>query len=282
MPAAIPTIGLREVTWWHSSTPTAASCLWKPKPWADAGIQGDELDQVAQGIIDGRVDVASLQEVFEGDAERIAELIEEMGGGQYEVRFDKATEKPDTSRFTGIDNNKPFGNAILVRTDGEQALSIADVAPIETPLQHDGEAKRSVAGYSLRVDGQPLTLFNTHTTTEDHHQDAQVDAVLALAADQNGPVLVAGDFNVSPGAMARIREAGADGGELNDLWRSRPERDDQGYRGGTGDYGYGKRIDYMFGSDGIAVAYADTVNVGQSDHAGVVMDIRLPPTDPRV
>lgn len=246
---------LRTMTW---NIGRGANNIWEP--WADGGTQYEELDQIAQGIVDGRVDVAMLQEVFRGDAEIIAQYIEEKGGGHYEVRFDEAAFKWETEGG--------FGNAILVRTDGPHAISL-DGEAFSEQLPGDGDEGRSVTGYELTVDGQAVTVLNTHLSSagEDARRP-QIERVLELAADVEGPVILAGDFNADPQEMEQIRTEDPDDG-LTDTFGAIGEGPDR-----TGGLGYGSRIDYVWAS-GIEAGYVRVVDAGSSDHAGVVVDFRL-------
>ncbi|WP_203907676.1 hypothetical protein [Rhizocola hellebori] len=105
----------------------------KAAPWdrGDHGYQG-RMDELAQRIVDGDVDVATLQEIFRVDAEQLEEELNALAGDgeRWEVHFGQASEKWRGSGY--IPGKEDFGNVVVVRTHdglqttGEQNTVIGD------------------------------------------------------------------------------------------------------------------------------------------------------------
>jgi uncharacterized protein YukE len=87
------------------------------KPGHDHG----DFGELAQRIIDGDVDIATLQEVFRSGAEELERELNKRAapGERWEVHFGKASQKHYASNggipvLPGL--NEDFGNAVVVRT----------------------------------------------------------------------------------------------------------------------------------------------------------------------
>ncbi len=91
-------------------------------PWqrGDHGYQG-RMDELADRIVNGDVDIATLQEIFRVDVEGLQEELNERAapGETWEVHFGQASEKWRGSGY--FPGQEDFGNAVVVRTrDGLQ------------------------------------------------------------------------------------------------------------------------------------------------------------------
>lgn len=89
--------------------------FWNRKPGHDPG----DFGQLAQRLIDGEVDIATLQEVFRGGAEELQrELNARDPDGKWQVHFGKASDKYQWSNggIPIIGDTNDFGNAVVVRT----------------------------------------------------------------------------------------------------------------------------------------------------------------------
>ncbi|MFC9894584.1 hypothetical protein ACFVMC_12925 [Nocardia sp. NPDC127579] len=78
------------------------------------GHQDHDMDELAQRLIDGKVDVATLQELFGTGARALqAELNLRDPDGKWEVHFGEASGKRQTENLW---QKGQFGNAVVVRT----------------------------------------------------------------------------------------------------------------------------------------------------------------------
>ncbi|WP_378733893.1 hypothetical protein [Nocardia brasiliensis] len=86
----------------------------KPWPWDHQGTEEGDLGQLAQRIIDGKVDVATLQEIFKDSAGKLQDELNKRAapGENWEVHFGKGSSKWHWDEFGKND----FGNAVVVRT----------------------------------------------------------------------------------------------------------------------------------------------------------------------
>ena len=180
-------------------------------------------------------------------------------------------------------------NVVLVRRDGPAVVTGEATAPYATGFDVvtgiEGltfPVERGWGRVDVRVDGQPLRFVNTHTEAYDGAvRDAQRDEVLAATADAEGPVVVVGDFNATPGAVGI-----PDG--WTDAWTA---GEGDGFTcGQAADLAnetstLGERIDYVW-VRGARVTAARVVGdregdrstphrLWPSDHAGVVADLEV-------
>ncbi|HST44558.1 MAG TPA: endonuclease/exonuclease/phosphatase family protein, partial [Luteimonas sp.] len=131
----------------------------------------------------------------------------------------------------------------------------------------------------VEVDGETITLFNTHLTSvgapdsdarEDDPQAVQLADALAVVArySGDGPTIFGGDFNTattSSRASADVLNEGIEALGLEDAGAA---------AGTTSKYGFGSRIDYLLTTQ-FDTAAAYRMDAGTSDHAGVVVDLKL-------
>lgn len=120
----------------------------KAAPWSrgDHGYQG-RMDELADRIVNGRVDVATLQEIFRVDAEGLQRELDERAapGERWEVRFGQASEKWRGSGI--IPGREDFGNAVVVRTTDD-----LQVTGSENTRIGDGDGGRAALEVELEVD----------------------------------------------------------------------------------------------------------------------------------
>jgi hypothetical protein len=119
----------------------------KPLPWnrGDHGYQG-RMDELADRIVNGRVDVATLQEIFRVDAEGLQEELDERAapGERWEVHFGQASEKWRGSGV--IPGQEDFGNAVVVRTTND-----LQTTGTETTRIGDGDGGRSAIEVNMEL-----------------------------------------------------------------------------------------------------------------------------------
>jgi endonuclease/exonuclease/phosphatase family metal-dependent hydrolase len=93
--------------------------------------------------------------------------------------------------------------------DGTDGVAIVSRAPIESAqfielpyynVHLNDEHRKAALVATLRVGGQPITVYAVHLTNRltVAQRRRQMEPVLAHAARQQTPVIIAGDFNTSP------------------------------------------------------------------------------------
>jgi endonuclease/exonuclease/phosphatase family metal-dependent hydrolase len=93
--------------------------------------------------------------------------------------------------------------------DGTDGVAIVSRAPIDSAqvielpyynVHVNDERRKAALAATLRVDGQPVTVYAVHLTNRltVAQRRRQMEPVLAHAARQHTPIIIAGDFNISP------------------------------------------------------------------------------------
>ncbi|MGV9678204.1 hypothetical protein ACWDSJ_23245 [Nocardia sp. NPDC003482] len=114
---------------------------WDKKPDSERqGNQKGDMGDLAQRLIDGKVDVATLQEVFKDGADQLQkELDKRAGPGEkWEVHFGPASDKGEGSHY-GLKNE--FGNAVVVRTGNGVTTESPTVTELGKGGPGDGETR---------------------------------------------------------------------------------------------------------------------------------------------
>ena len=242
----------------------------------EPGATFAELDEVAAEIAATGADVVSLQEVHRDDLPRLVEILEAEHGLIYDYEFQEAlpgndprlADHPDATR------RNPYGIAVLslepiVHTDGG-------------PLPDDGREPRAFQVEQTSIEGTEVSVVNTHIGLvdgrgldgaienrfpgfADTRQDAQTEALFGVATEQDGPVIVTGDFNQHPNELAHNAQSfGLDG------------RVDVANDKDAATSTSGATIDYILVSPDIEPVATDVRPEGVSDHYAVVVDVDLP------
>lgn len=124
-----------------------------PHPDAPMGTDRGDIDELGQLILDNGADVATHQEAFQGDMERLEEWLEDHTGDEWDLHFAAASHNWHHGDGVWDDSgHEPFGNAILVRRGGDIASS--EELP-EVVLREDGIVSgpegRSMEGASIEL-----------------------------------------------------------------------------------------------------------------------------------
>ncbi|GIH08197.1 hypothetical protein Rhe02_62640 [Rhizocola hellebori] len=111
----------------------------------DQGTQSDDIPDLAERIINGDVDVATLQEVWKSHAEELQEELNKRAapGEHWEVHFGKADRGWHLSDglFPGRED---AGNAVVVRTRPGVSTSGETVIPLSGENSEEGRAATKV------------------------------------------------------------------------------------------------------------------------------------------
>lgn len=275
--------------------------LGQGKTWRsdDKGSDRTDIDEVARDILAGRADVALVQEVYKRDLDLLEQKLKALEAQNAEregraardidITFSKTDEKRRYEEH-GKGNagrlayGEDFGNAIIT-------FGASDHRPIvNEKLPSDLDEPRTILGVETTINGQDVRLFTTHTTIRkpfvpaprapqiyDPHRE-QIEAVFK-AADGQGPMILTGDFNTQLDANGQPVD-GSGAAKALASYRDYGYTDAAAASGNTHPTsvdGTGRRIDYVF-TEGLDVVASYTLEPGTSDHAGVVVDVRFPPS----
>lgn len=241
-----------------------------PGDEADPGAESTQLDDVAQTIADGRADTVSLQEIHRDDIPRLLQILEDEHGLVYDYEFQPALDESDSRIADNEDPTRrnPYGIAVL---------SLAPVSGTGGDLPYDGSENRAYQIVTTTIEGEKVTLVNTHLSTQDSEvplfpglvdtpQDRQTQELFDLAVAVSGPLVVTGDLNQSPGELAdNAKDYGLDG--RIDVVSDRGDPTTDG----------GSILDYILTSPDIGVLDAENLDeVVVSDHFPIIVDLDLP------
>lgn len=266
------------------------------------GFDPGDVPGLARRILDEEVDVANLQEMFDGDVSALEDELEKQSGDDWTLAFAPATLKPQGGGQHGL--YRQFGNVIAVRTSwdstpGATGLTLVDAERhklAEGPMFDFGDPQDARSMVAVTVEtpaGERVTISTAHTDyggVPDEDQARQIEDLRRHTeefADESGGdhTVITGDLNHT---VDEKSEAGAALREYEEAYENAGED-----AGPTSDYGDedagAKRIDYVWTSNGLEPSGADRVEGDQpeipgpdenmSDHDGIVTDIDVPYSD---
>ncbi len=216
-----------------------------------------DLERIAKLIREQNVDLVALQEVDKGTqrtsgidiAARLAELT------QMHFVFEKNID------FQGGE----YGNAILSRRP------ILSSTNRHYQMLRPGE-QRGLLSAKIEFGGRPITFAATHLDfrpdpAERINNMDEIDAF--VAASGNHPIIVAGDFNDTPGGAVHLRMKK----NFTDAWEQAGTGDGFTYSSVEPD----KRIDYLylFPKTAWQVKTVDVLSSDASDHLPLVIEATL-------
>ncbi|MDQ3628356.1 MAG: endonuclease/exonuclease/phosphatase family protein [Actinomycetota bacterium] len=259
-------------------------------PGNSDGTDFGDVDELAQRIAAGDVDVATLQEVFRGDLPGLERHLEELTGDEWDLHFVEASRKyrADDAAFGLGDTNSPFGNLVAVRRgDGVAYSEVVASEKLDTSGEH-GDGSDGRAAINVRVhtaNGATVDIVTAHTdpyedgVVDETERARQIRELLEFAENSSdGPLVVTGDLNDTITGQRETNEA------IREFY-------EEGYTdaasiGPTSDYGHGARIDLTFTSGEIGVSDPwrregdspdhEGEDHDLSDHDGTVVDISVP------
>lgn len=152
-------------------------------------------------------------------------------------------------------------------------LALFSKLPLEAAEVHRAEATRiPVYDVSLLVEGRRVSFVGGHPWPPQPRwgalHRAQMEAIIAVAAEAEGPLIVAGDFNAAPWSHT-LRRLGAEGEvvairqgfDLTKTWRPFP--------------GFGLPVDFVLVSPEWRVLAKEYGPRGGSDHVPLIVDLAL-------
>jgi endonuclease/exonuclease/phosphatase family metal-dependent hydrolase len=184
-------------------------------------------------------------------------------------------------------------SALLYRRDrlevvGEDVFWLSDTPDVPGSNTWDARFPRmaTVGRFRDRVSGTPITVLTTHTDHEDGpHGDAtrvrSAELVVARLADEDGPVVVLGDFNEGAGQGGESVPFARAG--FVDTWTTAGDPDDatNSFNGWEPPTSGSVRIDWVLVRGGIVAEHVHIDHDGEetwraSDHFPVVARLALP------
>jgi endonuclease/exonuclease/phosphatase family metal-dependent hydrolase len=159
------------------------------------GAREHTLDRVATTIAVERPDVVALQEVHRPDVPAIVGFLADRHDLVYEHVFGETIPAEEIARRRYAGRVGAYGVALLARRP------LDDVRVVRLP--GGGEARVAVVARTS-VGGVDATVIATHVDTgaRPGRRDTQTRAVLTLADEVAGPVVVLGDLNQEPSTVA--------------------------------------------------------------------------------
>jgi len=123
---------------------------------AEDGTDPGDIPKIGQTIAGSGANVVNLQEVFKGDADKLAQWLNEHTDGEWELHFEPADSKvhfDDGIRHPDHELHEPFGNVVLVRKGGGLG-DPTQASPVQ--LQDPGWVRRRPEGRVLQHTEVPL------------------------------------------------------------------------------------------------------------------------------
>jgi endonuclease/exonuclease/phosphatase family metal-dependent hydrolase len=166
----------------------------------------------------------------------------------------------------------PFGVALAIFAKKPLVdFRTHDLPPPAITFEFEGKtvapSHRQLISAKTQIAGRTVQLFNTHLQAffmingnSDEHPE-QRNLIASAVRSEEGPVLLAGDFNCSPeeGLVSQFAEAGFRTAQnAEPTWRRRPYV-----------------MDHIFFNSGLKVEHVDVVPTLCSDHHAVRADLRL-------
>jgi endonuclease/exonuclease/phosphatase family metal-dependent hydrolase len=186
------------------------------------GSGNDVVEDITSRIVSARPDIVTLNEACEAQISRLKAL---LGGSSWPMGGVFRDQRADPRCQGG----QRFGDAVLTagNVGGQEVL----------PLPNLGSEHRAVL--CLHTDaGGPVLACALHLVTGQAENRLQLAAAAKVldARAAAAPVIVGGDFNAQPGAMAALLDAGRGGRDVDTDPQRAPTR--------------GQKIDYVLFSRG--------------------------------
>ena len=237
-----------------------------------ANIWGGRLqNQLAEIVSAQNVDFLCLQEAVstKGDA-LIFATIEDIGK---EAGFDYVFFSP-VFDFNLMQKKAGFGNAILSK------YPIKDKKTVFTRLEHRDDFDFDLHDYNIRnfqhavveVEGKQLHLLNHHGHHVPEHKNGdeetmrQCKIIADYAESLDGPVLLTGDFNLSPNSES-LEQINKVLDNLSALFKLETTRTPLTHKTEV--------CDYIFASKDIRVKSFEALDEIFSDHKGLVLEFEI-------
>ena len=260
---------------------------WKNELFNSDGMDPGDVDELARRIANQDVDVATLQEVWAMDVPELERQLEQITGDDWDLHFAQASTKVrcDDDNWGTLHLDQPFGNVIAVRLgDGVARSELVGEQKLDARGDDGSDGRVAISVRVFTDDGASVDVVTAHTDYDGVSEAAraqQIEDLRSFAEDaaDGRPVIITGDLNDTIGnndpASRALRDYVHEHGYV-----------DAGNIGPTSDFGDGRRIDFIFTSDGIDSASPERVQGHSpdeqgadrdlSDHDGIVVDVEIP------
>lgn len=154
--------------------------------------------------------------------------------------------------------NSQYGNAILSKFPILEANNHTLPSALEP---------RGILEARINVNGELITILNTHLAISDRERIGQVDSILRIIGDRRKNIILLGDFNEIPEGdnIIRIKET------FKDLWETYGETEGFTFP----NWNPGVRIDYIFIGNGFAIEEVYISTEALSDHLPVISKLKF-------
>ncbi len=219
----------------------------------------------------GRIDLNAVADLIAREGGEIICLNEVYGNGLHPAFNDQAARIAERLGFFSffspaiqLDGAGPYGNAFL----SAYPILEASTVPVPTvPRNHPGYFEdRAAFRAVVEIDSQKITVIGCHFGLQPEEQEECTKTVCALVDCSVYPVILMGDFNVTPenSVLLPIRERLRDTAEF-------PSGNLPTYPSDTPS----EKIDYLFVSKHFTVEEAHIPSKVVSDHRPIVATLRL-------
>lgn len=154
-------------------------------------LNGDIIDfeNIAVPILKEAPDIVGLNEVRSGGADKYDDqsaLLAEICGGE-----------PIFGKACSFGNNKDYGNAVISKLPvlSSEVVTIPD--PVERKYKNWYET-RCVLCVTVKCGSKPLKILSTHFGLNPDERENAVNTVLQIAENDDNPIILMGDFNLTP------------------------------------------------------------------------------------
>jgi endonuclease/exonuclease/phosphatase family metal-dependent hydrolase len=222
-----------------------------------------DLERIARIIEDADTEIVALQEVdnhwsdrsdFQDQAKWLAERLGLFY--TYAANLDR----------------EPLNNGGERRQYGTAILSAYPIIESENHfLSKIGNTEqRGLLEATININGNHLNVYNTHLALTSAERELQVNEIIEIASQTNGPKVILGDLNATPESnemkpmYANYLDVFADTPDANTYSAENPS----------------KRIDYIFTSKDIEAADVEVINSLASDHLPITAELVLDREEP--
>ncbi|WP_408008172.1 endonuclease/exonuclease/phosphatase family protein [Pseudalkalibacillus sp. A8] len=217
-----------------------------------------DLERIAQVIDGSDADIIGLQEVdkhwssrsnFQDQAKLLAERLGMFY--TYAANLDYESSEKDKP-------NRQYGTAILSRFPilGSENHFLPKIGNTE---------QRGLLEATIIVKGIHLKLYNTHLALTPEERNLQIEKIIDISSQSDGPKVIMGDLNATP---------------TSDEMKPMYEYYSDAFDGQNEAYTYSasnptKRIDYIFTSKNMETSKARVIDTQASDHLPITSEITL-------
>ncbi|PMC35704.1 endonuclease/exonuclease/phosphatase [Bacillus sp. UMB0899] len=217
-----------------------------------------DLERIAKIIEESNTDIVGLQEVdnhwssrseFQDQAKLLAERL---------GMFYTYAANLDYEPLTDGDERRQYGTAILSKYPiiSAENYSLTKIGNTE---------QRGLFEATINVKGNHLHVYNTHLALTSAEREIQINEVVKIANQSEGPQVILGDLNATPESN-EMKDMYAN---YLDVFADQPNAFTYSAENPT------KRIDYIFTTNDIETVNTEVIQSLASDHLPITAEIVL-------